>query len=245
MGNIINRYLPDVNWQQGKPELTGGEVHIWRISISKAQKRIEEFKALLNTDESLRAGRYKQQKDTYRFIISRGVQRILLGSYLNRPPAGLQFVLGENKKPHLVSREGNIIHYNLSHSGDWILMAVATLPVGADVEYVDDAFPYHDILPDNFSPDEIAYIGQGNPARFFTLWTRKEAILKATGQGLGEHLAVTPSLNGEYPLPKGLSGADENWQLNTFPVHDNYTGSVAVANAGQSYSFFDIGPELI
>ncbi|RYU91301.1 4'-phosphopantetheinyl transferase superfamily protein [Mucilaginibacter terrigena] len=243
MGTITNRYLNEVHWQQpGDPKLrvTGNAVHVWRICISKNLKRLEQFEALLNPEETLRAGRYKQQKDTYRFIISRGMQRIILGRYLDLLPAALQFVLGDNKKPHVVGNNGDTIHYNLSHSGDWILLAIAASPIGTDVEFIDNNFSFRDILPDNFSNDEIAYINHDNAAeRFFTLWTRKEAILKATGQGLGEHLQLTPSLDGEHTLSRSVIGADKNWQLNSFLVNPGYIGSVAAEDAGQFFLFFD------
>jgi 4'-phosphopantetheinyl transferase len=195
---------------------------------------------LLNAVELVRAGKYLQRKDHDRFIVSRGAQRIILGWYLNTPPQQLKFVLGDNKKPYLFSKNGNLLHYNLSHSGDWIVLAIATLQVGTDVEFVDESFKFQDILPDNFSMDEAAYIKQENSTeRFFTLWTRKEAILKATGQGLGEHLQITPALNGEHPLHHTLTGVDKNWILSSFSIQPGYISSVVVEDAGQSFIFFD------
>ncbi|MEB0262275.1 MULTISPECIES: 4'-phosphopantetheinyl transferase superfamily protein [unclassified Mucilaginibacter] len=241
MGVIINRYLNDVTWQNAaatSPVINDSEVHVWRINISQNIKRLEKFEALLTADEKLRAGKYKQPKDTYRFIVSRGAQRIILGRYLNQPPAELQFVLGENKKPHLIGVDGNIVRYNLSHSGDWVVLAIATASIGADVEFIDAAFPFRDILEDNFSEYEAAYIGTSSE-KFFTLWTRKEAILKATAQGLGEHLSITPALDGEYLLDALLTGSNKNWQLNSFLLHPGYIATVVVENAGQELQFFD------
>lgn len=241
MGTIINRYLIDVLWQDDARQdlvVNNSEVHVWRINISQNIKCLEQFEALLTADETLRAGKYRQQKNTYRFIVSRGAQRIILGRYLNTPPAQLQFVLGDNKKPYLMGASGEILHYNLSHSGDWIVLAIAQLPVGADVEFVDPEFPFQDILEDNFSRAEADYIGT-SAERFFTLWTRKEAILKATGQGLGDHLKITPSLDGEHALGTSLSGADRNWQLNSFTIAPGYISTVVCENTEQNLKFFD------
>ncbi|MBB3969450.1 4'-phosphopantetheinyl transferase family protein [Mucilaginibacter phyllosphaerae] len=243
LGVIINRQLNDITWQTVLPDMfvtRNNEVHIWRVCISQNLKRLERFEALLTADETVRAGKYRQQKDTYRFIVSRGMQRIILGRYVNTPPAQLKFILGENKKPCLMSQDGNTIHYNVSHAGDWIVLAVATLPVGADVEYADAAFSFQEILADNFSREEVAYINQDNAAhRFYTLWTRKEAILKATGQGIGEHLSITPALNGTHLLNASLTGADKNWQLRSFNLYPQYASTVVVEDAGQDYLFFD------
>jgi 4'-phosphopantetheinyl transferase len=242
LGKINNLYLNNISWQKALPSLamTNSEVHIWRINIHQNLSLLNQFKVLLNAVELVRAGKYLQRKDHDRFIVSRGAQRIILGWYLNTPPQQLKFVLGDNKKPYLFSKNGNLLHYNLSHSGDWIVLAIATLQVGTDVEFVDESFKFQDILPDNFSMDEAAYIKQENSTeRFFTLWTRKEAILKATGQGLGEHLQITPALNGEHPLQHTLTGADKNWILNSFNIQPGYIGSVVVEDAGQSFKFFD------
>lgn len=241
MGNITNHFLTDVNWQDAtasSPVIAGG-MHVWRIDISQNLKRLEQFEALLTPEETLRAGRYKQQKDTYRFIISRGAQRIILGRYLQIPPTELEFILGDNKKPYLLGNGGEVLHYNLSHSGNWIVLAIAQSPVGADVEFVDPAFPFQDILEDNFSRDEVDYIGT-SIEKFFTLWTRKEAILKATGQGLGDHLKITPALDGEHVLNASLTGADKNLLLNSFALDDGYICTVVFEDAKQELNFFDV-----
>lgn len=240
MGIITNRFLNDVSWKDAvtEPSLSDAEVHVFRISISRNINRLKQFEALLTTDEKLRAGKYRQQKDTYRFIVSRGAQRIILGKYTKQPPAGLQFVLGYNKKPYLVSNDGSVIHYNPSHSGDWIVLAIATSAVGADVEQIDHTFPFDDILTDNFSVEEIRYIST-SAEKFFTLWTRKEAYLKATGQGLGDHLPVTPALDGEHQLDRMLTGSDNKWQLNSFMLADGYTATVVVEEDGNQLLFFE------
>jgi 4'-phosphopantetheinyl transferase len=242
LGKIDNRYLSDVNWQKALPNfaINNSEVHIWRINIRPNVSSLKQFKALLNPAELVRAGKYLQRKDHDRFIVSRGAQRIILGWYLNTPPQQLEFVLGDNKKPYLFSEDGYPLHYNLSHSGDWIVLAIATSQVGTDVEFIDEAFKFQETLQDNFSKDEAAYINQENSTeRFFTLWTRKEAILKATGQGLGDHLPLTPALNGEHPLQHTLTGAYKNWILNSFNIQPGYISSVVVEDAGQSINFFD------
>ncbi len=79
MGTIKNRYLNDVSWQDATAHgfvVSDNEVHVWRINISQKLKHLEQFEALLTPEETLRADKYKQQKDTYRFIVSRGAQRI-------------------------------------------------------------------------------------------------------------------------------------------------------------------------
>jgi 4'-phosphopantetheinyl transferase len=242
LGRITNQYLNDVLWQHTATHelvISNNEVHLWRISINQNIAQLARFNQLLIPAEMTRAGKYKQQKDNHRFIISRAAQRIILSRYLQMPPNQLEFVLGDNKKPYLMSNNGTILHYNLSHAGGWIVLAIARLPVGADVEFVDPEFPFQDILEDNFSEEEVDYIGT-LPERFFTLWTRKEAILKATGQGLGDHLKITPALNGEHVLdPSSLIGTNKNWLLYSFNIAPGYISTMVCEDAGQVLKFFD------
>ena len=241
MGVITNRYLDDITWEDAKMHdlvLSDNQVHVWRISISQHIKLLSHFETLLSPDEIRRAGKYKQQKDTHRFIVSRAAQRIILGCYINMSPAQLQFVLGDNKKPYLLNQKGKVLHYNLSHAADWIMLAVAVLPVGSDVEFIDKLFPFTDIIEDNFSKAEADYIGTSHE-RFFAIWTRKEAILKATGQGLGDHLKVTPALDGAHSLSPILTGANKDWQLNSFHIDKDYAGTVVVENTGQGIEFYN------
>jgi 4'-phosphopantetheinyl transferase len=243
LGKISNKFISDLKWEEeasAQCTVSKNEVHIWRLRISENLYRKNQLQTLLDEQELHRAGKYYHQKDRDRFVISRGVQRIILSRYQNALPKSLDFVLGDNKKPYLINNHGAHLHYNLSHSVDCILLAVANTPVGIDVEFIEENFPYNDILTDNFSQNEIAYISEGrSPERFFTLWTRKEALLKATGQGLGDHLQLTPALDGEYELDSLLTGFERDWQLNSFAAYPEYISAVAVCGTDCHYQFFD------
>ncbi|WP_133574839.1 4'-phosphopantetheinyl transferase superfamily protein [Pedobacter metabolipauper] len=98
----------------------------------------------------------------------------------------------------------------------------------AIVEYIDPAFGYQEIIADTFSAEEIDYVEEENSLdRFFTLWTRKEAFVKVTGLGLGDHLKLIPSLAGRHILHQSIPGADLNWQVLSFMETGNYMISIA------------------
>lgn len=244
MGKVYNRYLDEVDWQTadaGPLVLGDDEVHVYQVQISSNLHRLEIFSATLTPAEKDRGSKYHQLKDRQRFVVSRGAQRDILSRYVNQPAAALEFILGDNKKPFMRNTNGHHLHYNVSHSGDWIIIAISRFAIGADVEEVDSALQFEDILDEHFSTQEVAYIRQGNTAeRFFTLWTRKEALLKATGQGLGEHLMITPSLDGENILPLGLLSSQYDWQINSFLLAPGYAASVATTHAADNFSFFEI-----
>ncbi|MEO7214606.1 4'-phosphopantetheinyl transferase superfamily protein [Mucilaginibacter sp.] len=244
MSKIHIQFLDSVNWRSALPAdfvLNDNEVHVYRINISANHHLLEVFLTTLMPAEKERGGKYFQLKDKQRFILSRGAQRDILGRYLNQPAAQVAFELGANKKPFLVTDSTPAIQYNITHAGDWILLAVSNNPVGADVEFVDREFQFNDILEENFSQEEIAFINKNTPAEnFYLLWTRKEALLKATGQGLGEHLKVTPSLNGTHPLSPELLCSDKTWEVSSFNLPGGYTGSIANLHGASRLMFFDI-----
>jgi 4'-phosphopantetheinyl transferase len=242
--NLYNEYLNDITWRKaGLANYVVAEntVHVWRIQISTNLSLLQHLSHTLNDAEKIRGNKYIHKRDRNRFIVSRGAQRFILSKYLNTHPALLDFILGENKKPYIVTNHGPGLQFNLSHTGDWILLAVSAQSVGSDIEYVDGTFNYEDILPQHFSEKEAAYIHQESSLeRFYKLWTRKEALLKATGQGLGNHLKHTPALNGLHAMHPSLSGNTSNWQIKSFKVQDEYIGSIAVEGISAVLQFWDI-----
>jgi 4'-phosphopantetheinyl transferase len=205
-GTINNTFLHNIQWQNAVPAafaIRKNEVHVWRISVSENLHRADALLPLLNLAEVERAGRYFFKKDRDLFIISRAAQRMILGRYLDMLPALLHFALGANNKPYIGSSNPLQLHYNLSHSNNYALLAVSTEIVGCDVEYINAAFKYSDILHEHFSADEADYIKQQNSAEpFFTLWTRKEALLKGTGQGIRWPAPCTPR-HSRQPIQLG------------------------------------------
>jgi 4'-phosphopantetheinyl transferase len=238
LGTLHNRFISNIAWQTTTPaQILDNEVHIYHIKISGNHHQADKFSATLDAAEIIRANKYFQPKDRTRFIISRGAQRHILSRYVNTAPHLLKFELGDNKKPYLLSNNNKVIHYNLSHSADCILLAIATVTVGLDVEYIDAAFSYHEILPEHFSQAEKKYTT--SPENFFKLWTRKEAFLKATGQGLGEHLHNTPSLDGGHSLHHSLSGMEQDWECISFNIPGNYIASLVIPNGAGQYQFYN------
>jgi 4'-phosphopantetheinyl transferase len=238
--SIRNNYLIDTPWRSSSftDFAIDGHPHIWRVNISGNLAHLDDLSTIINAGEKARAKRYLQLRDKNRFIISRAALRIILAGYLNQLPASIEFEIGANKKPFV---KNTPVHYNVSHSGDWILIGVANTLIGADVEQVDSAFAYHDIITEYFSPDEINYIAEAdNHFRFFLLWTRKEALTKATAKGLDDDLKFIPALNGEYVVAPELIKSTSNWQVNSFELCPGYLATFAVAQTEDTPHFWDI-----
>jgi len=231
----ISHYCPnDITWLApgaGDSNING-HTDIWRVNISDNLSYLDRFSTLINTAETARANRYLQAHDRHRFIISRAALRIILAVYLNEQAALIEFEIGVNKKPFL---KNAALHYNVSHAGDWIIIAVANTPVGVDVERIDPSFDYKDIIIEYFNKEEVKYItGADDHSRFFLLWTRKEALTKATGKGLDDDLKLVPALNGEHSVNPDLLKSTSDWQVNSFELYNGYLATFATAEiAGQ------------
>jgi 4'-phosphopantetheinyl transferase len=172
------------------PNLEPDEVHVWRAALDVTNSTVEDLLTTLCTAERQRAGRFHFQKDRKQFIVARALLRIILGRYLAREPSELSFCYNQYGKPELLSADRTqIIHFNLSHARELALIAVAqNCDVGIDLEYIRLDLPWEEMAQSCFSPRERAILHQLPAAMkasvFFTVWTRKEAYIKATGKGL-------------------------------------------------------------
>jgi 4'-phosphopantetheinyl transferase len=237
---IRNHYLEDISWlNSGSGDFDiNGHIDIWRINISNNLPFLDNLYTLINAGEKERAKWYLQARDRNRFIISRAALRIILARYVNQQPSLIQFETGLNKKPFLKSFP---VHYNVSHSGDWIGIAVANNPVGADIEQLVPAFDYRDIVAEYFSPEEAKYISEDHAhSRFFLLWTRKEALTKATGKGLDDDMKFVPALNGEYEVEPNLLRSASDWEVNSFELSPGYLAACATAEPAGHLRFRNV-----
>jgi 4'-phosphopantetheinyl transferase len=145
---------------------------------------------LLSADEAQRAARYGFARDRRRFVVARATLRILLGRYLNLEPGRVRFCYGTHGKPALdaLQCEGDL-RFSLAHSEDLALYAIASgREVGVDLEWVRPLADLRQIAETFFSARERAALFELEPAHrpeaFYACWTRKEAYLKARGEGL-------------------------------------------------------------
>jgi 4'-phosphopantetheinyl transferase len=220
-------FLPPINWVKIPESLSAGGVVLVRVQVSSIQKQAHHLFPLLHPDEVARAKKYHKQEDYYRFLVARASLRILVGRYANKHPAEITFALGFNKKPLATNASG--LHYNISHCNDWVLIALAGVEVGIDVEIVDRSFPFEDILTYSFSPQEQAFITQSSASRsaFFQAWTRKEAFVKATGQGIDADFSNMPALDGQHYLANSMSSPATDWAISSFEAAPNYIAAIA------------------
>jgi len=183
-------------WSVPKANLCLGrhEIHVWRAMLEVGPSRIRSLWQILSNDEQERADRFRFQKDRQRFIAARGLLRTILGRYLAVEPGLLQFRYSSTGKPALDGNSSDsTLHFNLSHSVGLALYAFTRArEVGIDVEFLQPSISNERIPEQFFSPREAAAIRalppQGQPEALLACWTRKEAYLKARGDGLAHRL---------------------------------------------------------
>ena len=214
--------------------------HVWRICISENLAMIADFLAMTPKNDHERALRYHFEKDRQRFIVSRVALRLILSKYIGLPPEAIKIQIDANKKPHLKSRLGGDIYFNVSHSGDMVLLAVSMVLVGVDIERLGTGFNYQETLPICFTGDEIAIIGQSsNPdLLFYTYWTRKEALVKATGKGIDDMHTLVPCINGQHTREESIIGTKLDWCVKSFEPFPGYLGSLALVDGCEMPLFF-------
>lgn len=170
--------------------LTAKQVDIWRINLAGEGQETQLCRDLLSQDEIQRAGRFHFAKHRRRFTVARAALRQILGRYAGIAPQNLVFSYGGKGKPELSGElAGSEIKFNLSHSSETALLAVTQgLTVGVDIEWVNSEFATEEIAERFFSAAEVNVL-KALPAAeraeaFFSCWTRKEAYIKALGEGL-------------------------------------------------------------
>jgi 4'-phosphopantetheinyl transferase len=212
------------------------EIHVWRFALDAPDERRESLWRTLAEEERKRARRFYQERHRRRFAIGRGVLRVLLGRYLQKPPGRIQFRYGMHGKP--VLEEGGDLHFNLSHSGDAGLLALTRgQEIGIDLEQVRSRDHLEELAQRFFAPAEVAALAAVAPAdkelAFFQCWTRKEAFLKAGGEGLARPLdSFCVSLGpGELARLLAVEGDTEEaarWSLRTLTPWPDFVACVAV-----------------
>jgi 4'-phosphopantetheinyl transferase len=241
------------NLPQPLPEeplsLKASEIHVWHISLRPIESRLSQLRASLSPDESARAERLAFEDARVRFISAHGALRTIIGRYVNEQPRALTFTAGRHGKPSLAGPRGAVenVRFNLAHSHDFALIAVAhNREVGIDLERVRDNVDGLKLAERFFAPNEFERLQQLPEHQanrlFFTLWTCKEAYLKAIGTGLSVDLDRCEVLPGPEELVArvrllGESSPHKDCLVRILSLGPDYVGAVAAEGEGWRVSY--------
>lgn len=238
---VYCNYIENIVWEKNSLfNSPVDSIKVWQIEVVSDLPSLNSLSVLLNLAEIERANRYYHDKDRHRFITSRAALRILSGKYLKINPLDIEFGIGPNKKPFLKNNTtGEQLHYNTTHSENSILLAFANSEIGVDIEKEHLFFDYQEIINTNFSKEEASFIKNAKKTgnAFYLLWTRKEALAKATAKGLPDDLSLLPSLDGIHAIGNEIGGSSGSWIVSSFKVGSDFTGSIAYPPIIKSITF--------
>ncbi len=223
--------------------LSSDDIHVWRASLDQPASRFQRLAQTLSEDERLRAGQFYFEQDRKRFIASRGLLKTILGCYLDIEPSRLQFCYGSRGKPALAETPvGGTLRFNLSHSQGLALFAVTRdREIGVDLERVRAISEAEQIAERFFSARENAVFRAVPMSKkqeaFFNCWTRKEAYVKASGDGLALPLdqfdvSLAPGEPAALLNAKGDPQEASRWSLQELVPASGYVAALAVEGHG-------------
>jgi 4'-phosphopantetheinyl transferase len=232
------------------------ETHVWAAALDLSGSALAALAATLAPEELDRASRFRFPIHQRRFVAARGSLRGLLAVYLGLPPQKLEFSTGLYGKPELAhGHAGRPLHFNLSHTENLALIAVTqAAEVGVDLERLRTFPDADDLVARFFSPHETeAYRAlplSERPLAFLHLWTRKEAWLKAKGEGIGHslHRVEVELLPGKPAALKHLPtdlGQVADWSLHHLQPAADFVGALAVRWPQITIRCFRWEPELL
>lgn len=211
-------------------------VDVWRVFLSADPALVERLFPILSADEQARANRFATPELRMRYVISHAALRTLLGRAAGRDPGEIAFVHGSAGKPSLAD---GALDFNMSHGGNVALYALTRgAALGIDVEECRTIDDHLRIARRFFAENEYTELAalprSQQTDAFFRCWTRKEAYVKALGDGLKAPLdAFEVTLRpGDAAAVLNVAGDPEaaaRWRLHHLEPAPGYVGAVAAA----------------
>lgn len=236
---------PDNPSQWLPPALTlaADQVDIWRAHTQMHRPEIAYLRNLLASDELGRADRFRFDRDRDQYTIARGLLRMIIAAYLGIAPREAIFQYSPNGKPALEkSPAPGRLHFNVAHSGEVILLAFAwNRQIGIDVEKIRADVEVDDLAERYFSAYERkrlrSFAADHRQTAFFECWARKEALIKATGDGLSVPLQsfdVFSPHDRPLQLLRTETCASPSWWIDSLSVAPGYAAALAVEETAGS-----------
>jgi 4'-phosphopantetheinyl transferase len=222
-------------------------MHVWRARLDVMAAQVEVLAQTLAADERARAQRFHSERDRTHYVVARGLLRAILARYLDEQPGRLEFCYGPYGKPTLAQEHAaDALRFNVSHAHGMALYAITRgREIGIDLEHIRADVIGEHIAARFFAPREVGLL-QALPAHrrheaFLTLWTRKEAYVKARGDGLSLDLTRFDVTRAVVEPPARVTSVAERHDLRRWSLRDlapgpDYVAALAVEGHGWQLS---------
>jgi 4'-phosphopantetheinyl transferase len=250
LDEVVDMNFQEITWAAppSQCQLANDEVHVWRIPLAQTDSKIQFLAKFLSPDEQIRSANFYFDRDRRRFTVSHAMLRIILGHYGSMRPEQIRYEYNPFGKPVLAAElNGMQACFNLSHSNDLALLAVTqNREVGIDLEFVRPIPEAEQIAAKTFAGRENAAI-QTQPEElktqaFFNCWTRKEAYIKAVGDGLSRPLndfEVSVDSDPKLLHVRGLPEEVVRWSFHAFIPAAGYIAALVVNGENDKVSFWE------
>lgn len=250
---LVPAWRPPPAGAAAAPALDEGAVHVWRLPLAPPPDQLAALARPLAADERARAARFHFERDRTAYTATRGALRTLAGAYLGHPPEALELGYGEKGKPYLAAPPpgGEALRFNVSHSGELGLLAFARgRELGVDVERRRELDDLLSLARSSFSPLEYAMLcglpAADHTAAFFACWSRKEAFIKATGEGVSQLADFDVTVRADEPArllrAPGPPPGHARWSILDLPAIPGYAAALVVAGDGVRIDCWDWPP---
>ena len=224
--------------------LKSNQIHIWSVALDIDIKTQIRYWKVLSEEERQRAEAFKFVKDKIKYIACRGALRQLMGHYLKTPANEISIEYVKNGKPHHNSN----LEFNVSHSRDMAVIGFTYDTIlGIDIEFIHRKIEFHQIARRFFSTNESDIVinapRESMHQYFYNCWTRKEAFIKALGDGLSFPLDQFEVTCAPDEVPKLMSTKwdeteVEKWSLWAFEKSKDYVGALAIQGPEKQLIYF-------
>ena len=241
----------DTSWAAAPSDLTldHGQVHLWRVVLDAPRDVLDRLRATLTARETAQADRFASREHRRWFVVRRGALRAILARYLHTAPGDVNFTFGHHGKPALVHDSDGQLQFNLSDSGPLAVIAVTQgRAIGVDIEHVRPGRAEEAIARRFFSTaecDALASLPAGQrQAAFFDCWTRKEAYIKARGEGLALPLdcfqvSIKPGQPAALLHSNEGPAETQRWAMRAIHPAHGFAGCLAVEGNGWQLHCWD------
>jgi 4'-phosphopantetheinyl transferase len=229
-------------------EIEDNHIHVWQARIDTSSGFPEEILNTLSQDERERAHKFQFQKDREHYILRHYQLRLILSKYCGCQPHEIKFRYNSYKKPFIFMPEFKEIKFNISFSHDLMLVGLNKhKDIGIDIEKVHEIHDLETLAVNNFSSQELKALNENldKTKTFFTIWTRKEAFIKATGKGMYYPLKsfcvnIISTGSCERPVIFNRPIKSRLWRIAELITSEGYIASLAIKSNKFQISYFQL-----